>query len=182
MSLLQGCVTSIFVLRELVPELRDIHTAVTRTGLAGFWVSHQLLTVVDPFTPEIIFCHWNTYACYIIVKYILGELTDFNFLLLATYVLMITWVCQLTRDVAESGIEWMSSAPLKKKTFWWHCVPLPNTRIGKWIKALSPDATILLAYIFWRHHDPNGCNHMVKTKFDNVNQKNVQWWEAMEVD
>lgn len=35
---LQGIVTSIFVLRHHLPHLRNIHTAITRTGLGGFWV------------------------------------------------------------------------------------------------------------------------------------------------
>ncbi|KAF2361418.1 Endonuclease/exonuclease/phosphatase [Trinorchestia longiramus] len=34
---LQGCVLSIVVRREFVPQLRDIHSSYTRTGLAGFW-------------------------------------------------------------------------------------------------------------------------------------------------
>ena len=35
---LQGLVLSIFARREHIPHIRDIHTAVTRTGFGGLWV------------------------------------------------------------------------------------------------------------------------------------------------
>lgn len=45
---LQGTVTSIFVRQQHLPHFRDIYTAVTRTGLGGFWVSWNYI-VVDLF-------------------------------------------------------------------------------------------------------------------------------------
>ncbi|KAB7505470.1 Phosphatidylinositol 4,5-bisphosphate 5-phosphatase A [Armadillidium nasatum] len=42
---LQGIVTSIFVLRHHIPHLRNIHTAITRTGLGGFWGNKGAVSV-----------------------------------------------------------------------------------------------------------------------------------------